>query len=122
MLKLVHNTSRRQPDAHIEVPPEMGEDDRTRLASLAIVFYGHAVPSRDTYIFTEARGTKCWLLFKHGFEALKVRHNKYDRQCITHPRDRRKYHISEAVSCARMMEPELVAIEEAKTAPGENWG
>jgi hypothetical protein len=105
MLKLVHNTVRSAaPDAHITLPCDTSHEDHQRFAGLANAFYGHHVPHSATWIFTKARGAKCWLVYRHGFEGLPREH-KNDRNCITHPKDGRRYNISEAVACAKLMEP-----------------
>lgn len=111
MLKLVHNPERKKEDAHIIVPKEMSHEDRQRLHGLAQVFYGHATPDRLTYIFTQVRGNKCWLLFRHGFAAIPGRQDKHNLYCITHPKDRKAktYHVSDAINCCKLMEPEPVA-------------
>lgn len=105
MLKLVHSPVRSAaPDAHITLPPDTPHEDHKRFAGLAAVFYGHHIPHKATWVFTEVRGTKCWLLYQHGFEGLDRRGNE-DRDCITHPKDKKRYSISRAVACCRLMEP-----------------
>lgn len=105
MLKLVHSPVRSAaPDAHITLPADTPHENHKRFAGLAAIFYGHHIAHQSTWVFTEVRGNKCWLLYRHGFEAMQ-RKNKEDRNCITHPKDGRRYNISEAVACCKLMEP-----------------
>lgn len=94
-----------QKEAIITVPTDMSDDDAKRLRSLAYTFYGHHIDKPDSYILTEARGVKCWLLFRHGFEGAGIDETRRGRRFVRHPRDGRDYAIPQALACARLMEP-----------------
>lgn len=89
-------------EATITITPEM---DQPRLGRLAAVFYGHL--AADQYIFTEARGKKCWELYQAGFDSIG-QSAKADRHCIKHPDIPRVLRVAEAL--------DLVGVVTAKAA------
>lgn len=98
-------------EARITVPPETTPEDRARLVSLVEIFYGHHVRGQDAYVFTEARGRKCFALWKAGFTATPP-NTKNHRCAIRHPAIRGSLNISTAIKMVA-----LVAEKPAETAP-----
>lgn len=93
-------------EACITVPSETSALDRARLAALSVVFYGHHVKKpHEAYVYTEARGRKCFLLWECGFSAVPTK-TKNHRDCITHPKSHEVMTIYTAVNFANMMRPD----------------
>lgn len=107
MLTINSTPSNRTLEARITIPADTTPEDRARLDALAHVFWGRRVRQPDSYVFTEARGRKCFALWQAGFSAVPVPSVNH-RACITHPRNRKILTISEAMDFIKMSSAEVV--------------
>lgn len=107
----IEPSSSTQNKAIITVTPDMTPEDRGRLASLANVLSGHK--DGETYVFTEKRGRKAWLLYRHGFSGVATLRRSYtNERSITHPKYNKCFQLSNAVTIAKLMEPAEVEAEQ----------
>lgn len=107
MLTIYPIPSNHTLQSRITIPADTTAEDRARLDALAPAFWGKRVSQPDSYVFTEARGRKCWQLWKAGFSAVPVPSVNH-RACITHPRTRKTLTISEAMDFIKMSAVEVV--------------
>lgn len=100
-------------DASIQIPPETSEADRERLAAIAKFCFGHYARATDSWLFTETRGRKCWLLFTAGFsvDASQVK-KAANLMCLRHPIRRARFNMSTAVTAALLMAEARVPVGE----------
>jgi len=81
------------PEAVIKLPEIASEEDVLRLDRLAKFFAGRH--TCDGWVFTEAKGRKCWKLFCGGFSVEAGR--------IVHPRATRVYSVPQAILAAELL-------------------
>lgn len=93
----------REKLCRITIPAEMSYDDRLRLRSLATLCFGHSVQKPESYVFTEVRGRKCWLLFQAGFEAIGGFTKSHQNKPLRHPDCDRPLALHEAVNIAKIV-------------------
>lgn len=107
MLTIYPVPGSRTLEARITIPADTTPEDRARLDALAHVFWGRRVQQTDSYVFTEARGRKCWQLWQAGFSAVPVPSINH-RACITHPRSEKIMTISQGMDFVKMAAVEVV--------------
>lgn len=81
------------PEAVIGFPE--AAEDAVRLTALAKLF--GARRTCDGWVFTEAKGRKCWKIYNGGFTAESGR--------IVHPRTARAYAVPQALLVAEVVAP-----------------
>lgn len=99
MLTLTKTKRSRIPMASITLPPDTPTNEVARFGRLSCVFGGRIAGT--AYLFTAARGRKCWALYEGGFDAREQR-SKFDRYCITHPTFKRHVSTTDAVAMAAL--------------------